>query len=70
MGGGTSIRSQPANFARESNPASLLVKILQDYIQYKRLYKDEKEKKKKKKNRHAQKRTRSDLSQGKQQYNQ
>ena len=28
MGRGTSIRSQPANFARESNPASLLVKIL------------------------------------------
>ena len=28
MGGGTSIRSQPANFARESNPASLLIKIL------------------------------------------
>jgi len=37
MGGGTSIRSQPANFARESSPASRLVKILlKDYIQYKR----------------------------------
>ena len=35
MGGGTSIRSQPANFVRESNPASRLVKILlKDYIQY------------------------------------
>ena len=28
MGGGTSIRSQPVNFAGESNPASRLVKIL------------------------------------------
>ena len=38
MGGGTSIRSQqPANFARESNPASRLVKILlKHYIRYKR----------------------------------
>jgi len=37
MEGGTSIRSQPANFARESNPASQLVKILlKNYIQYKR----------------------------------
>ena len=34
---GTSIRSQPANFARESNPASRLVEILlKDHIQYKR----------------------------------
>ena len=39
MGGCTSIRSQPANFAREPNPSSRLVKILlKDYIQYKRLY--------------------------------
>ena len=47
MGGGTSIRSQPANFAREANPASQIVKILlKDYIQYKRLYtKDKKERK-------------------------
>ena len=37
MGGDTSIRSQPANFARESNPASRLVKIIfKDYIQHKR----------------------------------
>ena len=37
MGGGASIRSQPANFARESNPSSRLVKILlKDYIQCKR----------------------------------
>ena len=37
MGGGTSIRSQPANFARDSNPASRLIKILlKDYIRYKR----------------------------------
>ena len=47
MGGGTSIRSQPANFARESNPTSRLVKILlKDYIQYKRLYTKEKKEKK------------------------
>ena len=45
MGGGTAIRSQPANFARESNPASRLVKILlKHYIQYiKAIYKDKKE---------------------------
>ena len=44
MEGGTSIRSQPANFARESNPASRLVKILlKDYIQCKRaIYKRQK----------------------------
>ena len=44
MEGGTSIRSQPANFARESNPASRLVKILlKDHIQYKRaIYKRQK----------------------------
>ena len=35
MGGGTSIRSQPANFTRESNPTSRLVKILlKHHIQY------------------------------------
>ena len=35
MGRGTSIRSQPANFAMESNPAYRLVKILlKHYIQY------------------------------------
>ena len=41
---GTSIRSQPANFARESNPASPLVEILlKDHIQYKRaIYKRQK----------------------------
>ena len=41
---GTYIRSQPANFARESSPASRLVKILlKDYIQYKRaIYKRQK----------------------------
>ena len=46
MGGGTYIRNQPANFPRESNPASRLVKILlKEYVQYKRLYtKDKKEK--------------------------
>ena len=39
MGGGTSKRSQPANFARESNPASQRVKILpKDFIQHKRLF--------------------------------
>ena len=44
--GGTSIRSQPVNFARKLNSASRLVKILlKDYIQYKRQYtKDKKEK--------------------------
>ena len=44
MEGGTSIRSQPANFARESNPASRLVEILlKDHIQYKRaIYKRQK----------------------------
>lgn len=37
MRGGTSIRSQRTNFARESKPASRLVKILlKDYIQNKR----------------------------------
>ena len=36
---GASKRSQPANFARESNPASQLVKILpKDYIQHERLF--------------------------------
>ena len=41
---GTSIRSQPANFAKESNPASRLVEILlKDHIQYKRaIYKRQK----------------------------
>ena len=39
MGGGTSKPIQPANFARESNPASQLVQILpKDYIQHKRLF--------------------------------
>ena len=44
MEGGTSIRSQPANFARESNPASRLVEILlKDHIPYKRaIYKRQK----------------------------
>ena len=41
---GTSIRSQPANFGKESNPASRLVEILlKDHIQYKRaIYKRQK----------------------------
>ena len=45
MAGGTSIRSQPANFARESNPASRLVKmLLKHYIQYIRaVYKGQEE---------------------------
>ena len=61
MGGCTSIRSQPANFAREPNPSSRLVKILlKDYIQYKRLY----TKGKKEKNTHSS-HTHSNLSQEK-----
>ena len=44
MEGGTSIRSQRANFASKSIPTSRLVKILlKDYIQYRRvLYKRQK----------------------------
>ena len=45
MGGGTSKRSQPANLATESNPASQLVEILpKDYIQHKRLFTNQRRK--------------------------